>query len=191
MLARENPFRTDRVLQYRYHFHDGGSLQQLAKQFEALNQRAAIVGRKGHGKTTLVEDLCGFWIGRGAAATLLRLTSTDRSNAVELCRKGLSETTSGSILILDGAEQLGWFRWLWFLRMVPADVGLLITTHEPGRLPTLFECRTTSKVLARAVASIAPEVSRDVATQLEPLFAQHAGDVRLCLRNLYDLYADQ
>ena len=189
MLARENPFRTERVLAYRYQFPEDESLQKLAERFDALGRCGAIVGPKGHGKTTLIEDLCDLWTQRGLSTRTVRLSSVDRAAAFGLCCQVLATCEPGHILVIDGAEQLGWFRWQRFRRAVPERIGLLVTTHRPGRLPTLFECRTSPELLLQAVTNIAPHVLSEVEADLRPLFKHSAGNIRECLRSLYDRYA--
>ncbi len=191
MLARENPFRTEKVLAYRYQFSTGGSLQSVVEQFDAMGRRGALVGPKGHGKTTLAEDLSDLWNCRGISIRTIRLTSVDRAAAFEQCWHSLANAQPGSILVIDGAEQLGWFRWQRLRRFVPKQIGLLITTHKPGRLPTLFECCTSPELLLQTVTEIAPDVLDEVGSDPGLLFKEKAGNIRECLRSLYDRYAYQ
>ena len=72
MRARDNPFRTDRVLAVRYRL-DQGTFDGLLDRLDALGRRAAIVGPKGSGKTTLLEDLAPRLRDRGFTVRELRL----------------------------------------------------------------------------------------------------------------------
>ncbi len=190
MLARENPFRTETVLSYRYVFHDGQSLESLTKDFNRLNRRAAIVGPKGHGKTTLAEDLEHAWLDRGEDVVLLRLTTEDHArDAIATVDAVLESVSRSTTLILDGAEQLGWFSWRRVLRRASLLNGLLITVHKAGRLPTLRECQTNPTLLADIVQAVAPNESLTLLPRIEPLFDQHSGNIRQCLRSLYDVCA--
>ena len=101
MLARENPFRTEIVLRYRYVFACGQSMNGLAERFDAMNCRAAIVGEKGRGKTTLVEDFCDYLVANGRAISILRLNTLERKVARQRCRELLNSATRDSILVLD------------------------------------------------------------------------------------------
>jgi MoxR-like ATPase len=56
MIARENPFRADRVLACRYRPQSVG-WDELIDRIQRHRYRAAIIGPEGTGKTTLLEDL--------------------------------------------------------------------------------------------------------------------------------------
>ncbi|MFO1093892.1 MAG: hypothetical protein U0992_11360 [Planctomycetaceae bacterium] len=64
--------------------------------------------------------------------------------------------------------------------------GLVITVHTPGRLPTLIDCRTTVALLESRVARLAPDDVDRWRDQLPALFARCDGNIRDCLRELYD-----
>ena len=85
MRARDNPFRTDRVLSVRYRLAEG-TLCGLLDRFEAMGRRAAIVGPKGHGKTTLLEDLAPRLRDRGFAVRELRLDEEHPTPEQEITR---------------------------------------------------------------------------------------------------------
>jgi polynucleotide 5'-kinase involved in rRNA processing len=70
--ARDNPFRTERVLRVRFRL-PSGTWDDLLARFEALGRRAAIVGPQGSGKTTLLEDLAPRLRARGYSIRELRL----------------------------------------------------------------------------------------------------------------------
>lgn len=189
MLARENPFRSDAVLRHRYAFQNTDSLASLTERFCAMGCRAAIVGQKGRGKTTLLEDLCQHLSAGGQQLATLRLNCSPSKDAAPLCQQLLATSQTDAILVVDGAEQLNPFAWWTFARQARRFRGLLITTHRAGRLPKLIHCETTTAVLHEAVKSIAPTEFPHVQDQLDSLFEQHRGNVRDCLRTLYDRYA--
>jgi hypothetical protein len=62
--------------------------------------------------------------------------------------------------------------------------GLVITSHRPGLLATLFECETTPELLAGIVRELAGD-----GVDAGELHARHAGNVRNALRELYDRWA--
>ena len=189
MLARENPFRTEIVLRYRYVFAGGQSMSGLVERFDAMNCRAAIVGEKGRGKTTLVEDFCDYLVANGRAVSMLRLNTLERKVARQRCRELLNSATRNSILVLDGAEQLNWLEWRWFQKSSRNFRGLLVTTHQPGRLDQLIHCESNVETLKNAVSQIAPSEACKLQKDIASLFAQHHGNIRECLRSLYDRYA--
>ncbi|HSN54305.1 MAG TPA: hypothetical protein VLT32_06515, partial [Candidatus Sulfomarinibacteraceae bacterium] len=88
-------------------------------------------------------------------------------------------------ILLDGAEQLGWWGWRQVRRATAVAGRLVITSHRPGRLPTILECRTSPGLLAELVRELDPAIGDTV--DLEALFHRHHGNIRLCFRELYDL----
>lgn len=90
----------------------------------------------------------------------------------------------GDVLFLDGAEQLGWLSWTAVRLRTRRAGGLVVTSHRPGLLPTLFECQTSPELLTGIVEDLA---GSDV--EVGELWAQHRGNVRDALRELYDRWA--
>jgi len=184
MRARDNPFRTERVLRVRYRLA-GGTWDGLLDRFDALGRRAAIVGLHGTGKTTLLEDLAPRLRARGFGIRELRLdTETPRFEPGFLDRF-FGSLGERDVILFDGAEQLGWLARLRFQRRARGAAGLLVTCHRPGLLPTLLTTSTTPELLSGIVEEILgtrlPEVSS--------LFEKHDGNLREVLRELYDLYS--
>lgn len=189
MLARENPFRTELVLRHRYEFLANDSMDALTQRFESQGYVGAIVGKKGRGKTTLLEDFCVHLQGRGHSVSHLRLSSRQSADSRAACRKLLATAGHENIIVLDGAEQLGWLPWRLFRRQAKRFQGLLVTTHHSGRLPELIRCETQSSLLHEAVHRIAPSEYCHLQGGLNDLFAEHDGNLRDCFRSLFDRYA--
>lgn len=184
MRARDNPFAVERVHRVRYHLAES-TWEDLMTRLAALGHRAAIVGPHGHGKTTLLEDLAPRLEARGFRVR----TATFRAGERRLgaARKILQDLTSRDILLIDGAEQLGRLAWLQLRLRSRAAGGLVITSHRPGLLPTLHECRTSSELLAGIVRElVGPEGEKH---DLDALFQRHGGNLRGALRELYDVYS--
>ena len=72
MRARDNPFRTERILEIRYR-PQGCSWDDLLRRLAGMDYRAAIVGPEGSGKTTLLEDLEPRLRALGLGVRMLRL----------------------------------------------------------------------------------------------------------------------
>jgi hypothetical protein len=179
----DNPFAVQRVLEIRYRLPPGLTWEDLLDRLAALRWRAAIVGPHGHGKTTLLEDLAPRLEGRGFRVRPISLREAhprlDREDRALLRSLGPQD-----ILLLDGAEQLGWFSWMGVRLRTRRAGGLVITSHRPGLLPTLFECETSPELLASIVGEL---VGADV--EIGELHAQHGGNIRDALRELYDRWA--
>ena len=194
MKARENPFRSTRVrsaIRYAAPHDDpddsrSGALALLPR-LTPLRHRAAIVGPHGSGKTTLLEDLAHVLAGRGFRIIWLRL-DTDAPRLPRDWGEHAGRLGDGDIVCLDGAEQLdpiGWARVRWRTRRT---TGLIVTTHRPGRLPTLTTCTTSPALLARIIRRLAPD-GPAAAAPVAALFDRHHGNVREALRELYDVCA--
>jgi hypothetical protein len=181
MLARDNPFSTDRVLKVRYR-PVGWTWEELLERLARLNYRAAIVGPEGRGKTTLLEDLEPHLRSRGFEVKHLRLTRETPTFARPWLRELCAATTRNDVLLCDGAEQMSWLGWWRFRRLSRRAAGLVITSHRPGLLPTLVECQTDARLLREILHDLAPDRAGDS----EELIARHRGNVRDALRELYD-----
>jgi hypothetical protein len=142
--ARDKPFATERVLRLRYRVE---SWPALLDRLAALNYRAAIVGPEGSGKTTLLEDSAPRLEERGFAVLRLFVNRDNRTCRPAVFGALRTNVTSSTIVLLDGAEQLSVLQWLRVRLITRRAAGLVITSHRPGLLPTLMECRTSPELL--------------------------------------------
>lgn len=186
--ARDNPFRVRRVLRLRYRL-DAAGWQRLLDRFDRLDRRAALVGPQGSGKTTLLEDLEERLEDGGWRLLRLRLSRECR----RLSRGEWARVAGAGrevLVTVDGVEQLMWWQRRRLERLSRGAGGLLVTRHRAGRLPTLHEHRTSPALLTALVADL---VGREESARLEPelvrLFAVHRGNLRDCLRSLYDRWS--
>jgi hypothetical protein len=190
MRARDNPFASVRLHRLRYRL-PGVTWDELLERLERLAWRAAIVGPHGSGKTSFLEALEPRLQQRGFATVILRL-SEDRPRFEPGWLDGiLARVTSRHILLLDGAEQMGRWAWHQFERRTRGAGGLIITTHRPGRLPTLLTCDTTPSLLGDVVQELLPNAPALSVATTRDLFFRHGGNLREALRELYDVYAQQ
>lgn len=189
MRARDNPFRSDRVLQVRYRLRSG-TWDDLLSRFESLGRRAALVGPQGSGKTTLLEDLAPRFRARGWVVRELRLDTESPSLEPDVLDAFVASLTPRDVILFDGAEQLGWLAWRAFERRCRTAGGLLITGHRPGRLPTLLETSTSADLLAGLVDQILGEEAAEARALAPQLFRKHGGNLREALRELYDCYSN-
>jgi len=182
--ARDNPFRSDRVESVAYRFVDATTWDQLLARLDALQFRACVWGAEGSGKTTLLDEL----VRRFLSARFRIHLFTARSQQPPA---GLLETswTGEDLVIVDGADLLKRASLARLKKRTEAAGGLLITSHFPGLLPALYECRTSPQLLREVVAEL---IGADAARRLllDQIYRDHAGDLRRALRRLYDLYAE-
>lgn len=183
--AKDNPFRVSRVLAIRYRPVDC-TWDELLARLERLQYQAAICGHEGSGKTTLLEDLAQRILHFDRPTHRLQLRRETRRTASSLLKAFLAGASARQLLLVDGAEQLGALDWLRLRRAARRHAGLIITAHTPGRLPTLVECRTSVELLEELVERLAPQHFEAWRPHLAALFLQHGGNLRLCLRTLYD-----
>lgn len=191
MRPRDNPFRVQKVHELRYRLA-GTTWEEVLERLEGLRFRAAVVGPHGHGKTTFLEELARHLAARGFRIRTATLRDGSRWLTAEQRRALFAGMTSRDLLVVDGAEQLShpaWFHLRWRSRRAG---GLVVTSHEPGLLPTLYECRTTPELLAGLVRDLlGPGGAETVQPAPEELFARHGGNLRDALRELYDVYAER
>lgn len=183
--ARANPFRSARIEALRFRLDDRG-WRLLLDRFEGLGRRGALVGPKGSGKTTLLEELEARLESEGWRIRRWRLRK-ERPSPSERQWRLLATSGPRDLVSVDGAEQLSWWRWHRLAAGSRRAGGLLITSHRKGLLPCLSEHRTSPELLKDLVADlVGPATAGRWDAELRRLFESHRGNVRECLRSLYD-----
>jgi hypothetical protein len=162
---------------------------ELMARLDRLGRRAAIVGPEGSGKTTLLEALAPRLAAQGLSPRMLRLDSEQPRFAPGYLDGLFRETTERHVLLLDGAEQMGRLAWGRLERRSRGYGGLVVATHRPGRLPTLVQCSTSPDLLRDIVGELLAGTGHPMPEGLGDLFARHRGNLRDCLRALYDRLA--
>lgn len=185
--ARDNPFSTDRVLRERYRFSER-EWAQLQEKLAYHCGRGALVGPKGSGKTTLLEDLRTRLTRPGRRITLIRLSAEAPKLPRAFNTTFFARLDQNDAILLDGAEQLSWFKWFLF-RWQSRHAGfVIVTTHRSGRLPLLHRCSTTPLLLRALVRALGEELPP---TEAARLHRRHRGNIREALRELYDRHAEK
>jgi len=188
MKARDNPFSVERLHAVRYRTAEA-TFDEILRRLDEMNYRAAIVGPEGSGKTTLLANVQDALAQKGLKTWMFFVNDTAPLTA-PACRQFLTEVAPDEIVLLDGADAVGRSSWS-LLRRRTANhaAGLVITSHRPGLLPTLVKCATTPALLAEIVDELKPPGRALAPDLLDDLYQRHAGNLRDCLRELYDLYA--
>ncbi len=182
MKARENPFRSERVLAVRYR-PQGEDWPQLLARIRRLEFRGAIVGPQGSGKTTLLQDLVPHLQRAGFQTLWFGVDNQDVVLDWPAMVARLRPVGPREVVLLDGADRLGWWRWRTLQRRTRWAGGLIITTHRPGRLPTLVRSTTSIELLEDLVRELAPQEGMQFG--LRDLFRRHHGNIRHALGDLY------
>ena len=73
--------------------------------------------------------------------------------------------------------------------LVAGARGLVITTHAPGRLPTLYTCETSRETLDALLGQLVPGCDDALREQAHGLYALHGGNLREVFFGLYEAYA--
>ena len=189
MKARDNPFSTDRVLRVRYRLR-GLAWDELLAKLAQMRYRAAIVGPDGTGKTTLLEDLEPRLAALGFTPKPLRLDADHRRFPPGFEREFFAQLGRRDLILLDGAEQMSRWNWWHFRHRSRCGGGLLITSHRAGMLPTLLEARTSPELLEELLEELLGQQAVAHQGHARQLFARHGGNLRLALREFYDVFAE-
>ena len=189
MRACENPFCAEAMHGIAYEPLDG-SFGELLGRVEELEYRAAIVGPHGSGKTTLLGQLGEAFGDKGIGTVEVFVNDTSGLSRVEL-KAVAAEVGPGEVVLLDGADMLSRLAWGGFRRNVLANGGgLIVTSHRPGALPTLINCKTSEPLLLSIVQRLLGDGARIDRGFIGELFQRKKGDIRGCLRELYDIFAE-
>ncbi|MDZ7615373.1 MAG: hypothetical protein U1E05_00120 [Patescibacteria group bacterium] len=185
----ENPFctRCVRPGAMDFLFPPGVDATALVDRFQAGGGRGVIIGPHGSGKSTLLLAIQRELASRGQSVFPIVLHDGQRRLPVRIPSPRLA---AGTILVVDGYEQLGfWARCglAWHCRR--RRYGLLATSHRPVGLPLLFRTEVPM-ALAQTIVCRLQEggerrvLPKDVARE----FPRYGGNLRELLFGLFDLY---
>lgn len=165
-----------------------------------------IVGPHGSGKTTLVMDV--IRVAEQCGATIHHCTLRDKTRTLThttwdaLTEFAMRKVSNAALIVIDGFEQLSLgeslrARWCYAIRKAtPRCGGLLITTHTSAWcVPVLYTTRPSLEITTQVVASILGSqvdkvLSARIVEATPGLHHRHHGNVRLVLRDLYDIAED-
>lgn len=161
--------------------------ETLLKRLEELHWCASFVGPNGSGKTTLLEQLIPQLTARGFEPVVFRLQTESGMREKDRLADKLREVRKPGFILLDGAEQLSTRQWLPVRAAASEAAGFIVTVHRTSRLPVALELETSPKLLESIAETLTGgKLPED---EVEPLFHRHRGNIRECLRELYDRWA--
>ena len=189
-----NPFCASRLRPgtIDYVFEQGKTLEQLVDALEANAWHGQITGGHGTGKSTLLAALKPAMEGRGRLVKSITLVAGQRHLPREFTRS-LRLSAGQGVAAVDGVEQLHFWNRLLLNRFCQNQgVGLVVASHRSADLPSLYE---TAVDEARAW-SVVQQLQNGFPLQIQigdlvERLAQHQGNLREALFDLYDLYEDR
>jgi predicted NACHT family NTPase len=185
--ARENPFAAHRLEGLPFEFPEGDSWEQLLVRLELQGWHGAIIGAHGSGKTTLLEQLAPRLAARGFAPNLVTLRGESPAGDKQRLLNEARSMRAPDFLLIDGAEQLTTRQWLPLKVAMQKCAGYLVTLHWASRLPVVFASEPSPALLDALVYRLCDAWLPEGEAEL--LFSRHRGNVRECLRELYDRWA--
>ena len=159
--AHENPFGSRHIEALPF-APQGDTWDGIWARLAAQGYRGAIVGPEGSGKTTLLEHLDRGLVERGWQVHRLRGSLTRPRLAGKLPR----DLGKKDIVIVDSGEAVPWVLWYRLRWRARHAGGLLVTVHQPGRLPTLIENSTSEALLLSLL--------RQLVSPVDPVLEQRA-----------------
>jgi hypothetical protein len=189
MLARDNPFRMS-CLETIPLALSAAELAVIWQRFRQQRNRGVLVGGHGSGKTTLRELMERQLTAAGQRVYSLVLKDTDRLSWDFLCRQ-LPDLDDHTVLSVDGIDRLSALLWWRLQRATQHCAGFLATSHVSGRLPVLHQHVTTPALLKQLVGTLTPDHHHFSDHACQTLFTRHCGNIRDCLRELYDTWPQQ
>lgn len=185
--ARHNPFATDRM-EHMLAFDPSWantSWEAIDQQWHLFNQRAAITGRHGAGKTTFLDAWKNRLTANGHEIVSLFLNRDHPSFSAQDWET--IKNSSGKIILLDGEEQLDWKDRRAFYQLSKQSAGLLVTRHRKNHLPVLAHLEPDIQILQRCIEKLAPEYHDQLSPHLPKWWKQSKGNTREVLLKCYDV----
>jgi hypothetical protein len=184
----DNPFasRYVRPGAMPYRFDHGHDVEFILRRFDEAGRRGQIVGPHGSGKSTLLAALAAALRAKGEQTKIVELHDGCRHLPAD------ADPPAGGVLLVDGYEQLSRIsRWRLAYGVRRRQAGLIVTTHTPQRLPTLYTTAVGEDAAVQLaeqllVRSQGPDCIR--ADEVRALFRAEHGNMREVFFRLYDLY---
>jgi hypothetical protein len=186
----ENPFCSRRVRPgaIAYQFPPGLSAQGLVERLRENGWEGEIVGPHGSGKSALLATLISAIRQAGKPVVLIELHDGQRRLPRNVWQD--ASLAPGSLLVIDGYEQLGrWSQLSVRRRSRRRNVGLLVTVHRSSGFAPLFHTAVDLGLTQHLVDRLAGDTAALVVPdEIEKAFSRHGGNLREVFFDLYDLH---
>ena len=182
--ADQNPFRVARIEALAF-CAPGFDWDAFLARLAVPGVRGAIVGPHGSGKTTLLLEAHARLVARGISVRYGFLNE-DAPFKTRQALTMVAETPDEAMLFLDGAEQLDALTWQWLRWRTRRLRGLVITIHQPGRLPTIHTTETGEALLRELLEQLVGEAWTRYWPLAREHFARCGGNIRQVFFALYD-----
>jgi hypothetical protein len=183
--ARDNPFRTSRLLTLPVHWA-GIPPDTLLARWHAAGRRGALVGTHGTGKTTRLRALATRLAAEGWNIIWIQWHDDGTTTPADW-RAVLRAAGPRDVVCLDGSENLGPLGAYRLHRNTRRAGGVLATRHRRSLLlPTLATYMPDPALFAEHAATLDPETGEAAAA----IFTQTGQNAHEAFRLLYHLAAN-
>lgn len=185
--ARLNPLAVTRTDNLLFRFPNSNWESHLGRLVE-VGFRGTICGPHGSGKTTLLDQLQPRLLGLGRHSWRTRPPLSHREQ-LQLIASCLNQP-SGTVLLVDSAEQLSRWNWWRLVRQsAERNQGLIATVHRPSRLlPTWFRTETSPELFWELFQELVPGDAEAWRAPALESYRRHRGNIREAFRELYDQF---
>ncbi|CAA6679582.1 MULTISPECIES: molybdopterin-guanine dinucleotide biosynthesis protein MobB [unclassified Lentimonas] len=185
MKASANPFRSSSIEKIRYML-EVDTLEALADR--ALRQACScLLGAKGTGKTTLLEDLEPLLQQRGYTTHWCRLNLDSTPHERRKVTIQLQDLKPQQVCLFDGAEVLNFWQWRRICRTARSNGFTLIATlHRKRGVPILRQTEVNWPLAHQFVRQLAGDYYSDtLCKHAEKAFYCNHGNMREVFRACY------
>jgi len=182
-MMRRNPFSTrfTRPGAIPFVFPKEASLESVIRAFLKPNAQGAIVGPHGSGKSTLLEMLSQHWSEAGLVEQRVRLTAARKHDSIPL-----GDLRADSLLVIDGFEQLPYWKQRWIRwRCQHKRARLLVTTHGDCGLPMVLQTKPDWSLAYKLSATLLAYDTAPYESDLRRIWNEAPGDIRAYFFRLY------
>jgi len=180
--ARNNPFATAKLEALAYSFENTlDNWATFMERLSSLNYCGALVGPEGVGKTTLLFELKSKLAQKGFKPELIRLSGGKRFIPLSFF---FAPCDKNRIVLVDSAENLPYFQFqLLKLKCRLHSLGLIVTAHKEGLLPTLIRCQTSLELFCELTEKLlGAQIEKQI---LVEAYERSNGNIRIAFMDLY------